>query len=107
MIGGIAGAGLSGGGRAIAEGAKATPEHAEKRAQDPQALVDQIQATLTNDPRLTWIPRASPTIPSRLFSVLHGHAKLEGITPEAKTANLEKAHQIVMDLKPSETSCLR
>ena len=32
-IGGIAGAGMSGGGRAIAEGAKATPEQAKKREQ--------------------------------------------------------------------------
>jgi len=97
-IGGIAGAGLTGGGRALAEGAQATPEHAVKRGQDTLKKEEQIKAMEANDPTAYLDPKSPTYDTTKGLQVLYGHSTLDTATPETRKANLEQANKVVADL---------
>ena len=99
VIGGLVGGGLTGGGRVLAEGAKATPEHAEKRAQDRQAAEDQIKAIGSGDISAYADPTKPSYNPTKAVQVLFGHSQLDTTSPETRTQNLEKAHEVVSGLE--------
>lgn len=98
-IGGIAGGGLSGGGRAVAELAQATPEHAQKRADEAQAVQEHVTAIANNDTSAYLDPKNPAHDPVKAAQVLFGHAQLDTTSEETKQANLTQAAQIVTDLE--------
>jgi len=99
VIGGVSGGTLSGGGRAVAELAQATPEHAQKRATEAKAQEDQVTAMIDNDPS-AYLDRESKSYdPIKAAQVLFGHAQLESATPEVRQQNVEKAHDIIAGLE--------
>lgn len=98
-IGGIAGGGLSGGGRAVAELAQATPEHAQKRADEAQQQQDHLKAIQTNDTSAYLDPKTPSYDPVKAAQVLFGHAQLDTTSEETKQANLTQASQIVSELE--------
>lgn len=98
-IGGIAGGGLSGGGRAVAELAQATPEHAQKRADEAQVVQEHVTAIANNDTSAYLDPKNPAHDPVKAAQVLFGHAQLDTTSEETKQANLTQAAQIVTDLE--------
>ncbi len=98
-IGGIAGGGLSGGGRAVAELAQATPEHAQKRADEAQAVQEHVTAIANNDTSAYLDPKNPAHDPVKAAQVLFGHAQLDTTSEDTKQANLTQAAQIVTDLE--------
>ena len=97
-IGGMAGGGLSGAGRAVAEATRSTPEDVafrKKQLEDQAAVVDAIQ---TNN-ITTFLDPTSPSYsPEKAVQVLYGNSQLPETTPENKQANLTKAQEIVTGL---------
>lgn len=98
-IGGLSGAGLSGGGRAIAEGVGATPQHAEKRERDRQVEVSTKEAIETGDVSPLLDQKNPAFNPSKAVGVLYANSQREDTAPETKTTNLQKAHEIVSGLE--------
>lgn len=103
VIGGVAGAGMTGGGRAAYEAGNAlanrTPSEAKPdavKAQKASALVD--AAIATGDTSALTDPKSTSYAPDKAIAALFGHSQKEDTTPEQKQENLVKANQIVSDL---------
>lgn len=102
-IGSIAGGGLSGGGRAVAELAQATPEHAIKRAQE-KADTDAFVENARTGNAEAYLDEASGNYnPTKAVAVLFAHSQAADTTPEAKQQNVEKAHDIIAGLETKRT----
>lgn len=98
-IGGIAGAGMSGGARGAAEVFKATPEHQQERVVEAVKTEAFKEAAKAGDPS-AFLDDSKPTYdPTKAVGVLFENSQLEDATPEVKQANLEKATQIIEDLE--------
>ncbi len=98
-IGGIAGAGLSGGGRAVAELAGATPEKAAKRAEDQAATETFIEHAKTNNADFYLDEKSKHYNPAKGVAVLFANSQAADTTPEAKQQNVERAHDIIAGLE--------
>lgn len=98
-VGAIAGSGMSGGGRAVAEMAQATPEHFQRRVNAAQAQQDHLAAIASNDTSAYLDPKNPSHDPVKAAQVLFGHAQLESTSEETKQANLAQANKIVSDLE--------
>lgn len=98
-IGGIAGAGLSGGGRAVAELAGATPEKAAKRAEDQAATETFIEHAKTNNADFYLDEKSKDYNPAKGVAVLFSNSQAADTTPEAKQQNVERAHDIIAGLE--------
>ena len=92
-IGGIAGGGMSGGARGVAEALQATPEWADFKAAEVTKEVDQAKATKAND------ISGYENDPIKQIQILHGHANLETTTPEVKASNEAKINEIVTKME--------
>lgn len=92
-IGGIAGGGMSGGARGVAEAVKATPEWSDFRLAEAEKTVSHADAIKNND------ISAYADDPLKAVQVLNGHARLETTTPEVRAANEAKANEIVSGLE--------
>lgn len=92
-IGGIAGGGMSGGARGVAEAAKATPEWSDFKMAEAEKTVSHADAIKNND------ISAYADDPLKAVQVLNGHARLETTTPEVRAANEAKANEIVSGLE--------
>ena len=99
VIGGLSGGVLSGGGRALAEGVGATPQHAGKREQARQDQEQQIEAIQTGDVSGFLDPKSRNFDPTKAVASLFGNSQLEDATPEAKAENLKQATKIITDLE--------
>lgn len=103
VIGGVAGAGLSGGGHAINEMLGATPAQQAKKANDAQVAADTQQtfndATNKNDVAVYTDPKSKDYDLAKGMGALLGHAMKEDTTPEVKQANLKQAGQLLSDLE--------
>lgn len=103
-IGGIVGAGMTGGLRAAAELTGATPERAaevEDKAKKSEAFKAAVQ---TNDTSAYLDPKAKTYDPVAGIGVLFGNSQLDTTTPEAKQENLQKANDIVSGLEEQKAS---
>lgn len=99
VIGGVSGAGMSAGGRAVSEVAQATPEHIAKQAKVIQEKVDHLKAMEAGDTSVYLDPKSKQFDPVKGAQVLYGNSQKETTTPEAKAKNLEQANKIVSDLQ--------
>lgn len=101
-VGAISGGLMAGGGRVIGEMTKSTPEIiAQKSAEVAQIKVEQAtfnEAIKANDTSAYLNPEASSYNPARAIGVLNKNSQLAETPPEAKQANIDKAHQIVTNL---------
>jgi len=103
VIGGVAGAGLSGGMRGLAEMAQATPEHAKIRqdkAKEQAALFERMQ---TGDTTAYLDPKSPEFAPAKAMAVLFANNQKPDTTPEQRQANREQADAIVADLEAQYT----
>lgn len=98
-IGGIAGGGTSGGGRAIAESLGATPEKQAKRVADAGKAEALDKAIKSGDISELTDPKNPNYSPADAVVALYGNTQVEGATEETKKANFEKASQVVSDLE--------
>lgn len=104
VIGGIAGATLSGGGRAVAEVMGATPEKAEERQQEATQK-QALQAAVTSGDVSAYVDPAKGTYaPEKAVAALYGNSQLPDATPETKQANYEKAVNVVEELQDRRAS---
>lgn len=98
-IGGIAGGGLTGGGRAIAELVGATPDKQAKKAE--QATKDESfkanAATGNTDPYLNKENKDYDPVKAAQVSLLHSMAP--DTTPEAKQQHVDKINTLIKDLE--------
>lgn len=99
VIGGVAGAGLSGGLHGIHEALKATPEHAAQRAAEATDHATFNAAAEANDPAPYLDPQSKQYDPSEAVGVLLKHAMGADVTPETKQANLKQGSEIVAQLE--------
>lgn len=98
-IGGIAGSGLTGGGRAVAEVLGATPEKAAQRAQE-QADTDTFVENARTNNTADYLDRNSKSYnPAKAVAVHLANSQAADTTPEARQQNVEKAHDIIADLE--------
>lgn len=105
-IGGIAGGGLSGGGRAVAEVLGATPEKAAQRAQEQADINTFVENARTNN-TADYLDRNSKSYnPAKAVAVHLANSQAVDTTPEARQQNVEKAHDIIAGLE-SERSDLQ
>ncbi len=108
-IGAMVGGGIAGGGRAIAEATKSTPEQvtaelrklADKRAQN--AAVEAAIASADVTPLVD--PKSPVYAPDRAVAALAGNSAQPAATEEVKAENFKKAEAIVAELE--ELSTLR
>lgn len=100
-IGGIAGAGLSGGGRLVAEATGATPEQAQVREEKQAAAKVVADAAQTGNVDALIDPKKQGYAPDDAVIALLAHAKQETTTPAQKQANLAKAQKVVSELQAS------
>lgn len=102
-IGGITGAGMTGGMRALAEIGQATPEHVEKRAVTQAQKLDEAAqfatAVASNDVTPYLNPDSKSYDPSKAVGVFLKTSQLPDTTPEVKAANLKQAGDIVAKLE--------
>jgi hypothetical protein len=98
-IGGIAGGGLSGGGRAVAELVGATPEKAAKRAEDQAATETFIEHAKTNNADFYLDEKSKDYNPPKGVAVLFANSQAADTTPETKQQNVERAHDIIAGLE--------
>ena len=104
VIGGIAGATLSGGGRAVAEVMGATPEKAGERQQEATQK-QALQAAVTSGDISAYVDPAKGTYaPEKAVAALYGNSQLPDATPETKQANYEKAVNAVEELQDRRAS---
>lgn len=98
VIGGLSGHALSSGGHAVAEIAKATPEHQAER----QMTVDQAkvfnEAAVQNDPSNYLDPKHADYSPTKGIGVLYAHNQLASTTTETKQQNIERAADVMNTL---------
>ena len=92
-IGGIAGGGMSGGARGVAEAVQATPEWSDFKLAEAKKIMSHVEAVKSND------TSAYADDPLKAVQVLAGHTKLETTTPEVRAENEAKAATIVADLE--------
>lgn len=92
-IGAIAGAGLSGGGKALSEIANRPTTEQVTEAEEEQTKVNFKDAVKAND--ITGYEEQ----PSKAIGVLFGHNQLADTTPEVKEANVTKANDIITGLQ--------
>jgi hypothetical protein len=98
-IGAVAGAGTSGGGRAIAESLGATPEKQAKKAADATKAQTLKKAIDTGDITELTDPKSPNYSPADAVAALYGNTQVEGATEETKQKNFELASQVVADLE--------
>ena len=98
ILGGLVGAGLSGGGRSVGEITKSTPEHVADRAEQRTRAQAQDAAIQSGDVSALVDPKRPTYAPANAIAALHGNSQLPDTTEEAQQANLEKANKIVADL---------
>jgi hypothetical protein len=98
VIGGVSGGTLSGGGRAAAELAQATPEHAAKRAQEEASTATFVENAKANNAEAYLDEASKEYDPAKGVAVLYANAQSADATPETKQQNVEKAHDIIADL---------
>jgi hypothetical protein len=98
-IGGIAGSGMSGGGRALAEIAGATPEKQAKKAE--QVVKDQeFQANTVTGNTDTYLDKTSKDYdPLKAAQVNYVNSLSPETTPEAKLQNVDKTNTLIKDLE--------
>lgn len=92
-IGGIAGGGMSGGARGVAEAVQATPEWSDFKLAEAEKAVSHDEAIKSND------TSAYADNPLKAVQVLNGHVKLADTTPEVRAENEAKANTIVAELE--------
>lgn len=102
-IGAASGAGLSGGGRAVAEALGATPEQAAVRekeqatTQSKKKLV--AESIASGDVSALLDPKSPSFAPDDAMGALIGNTQLPTTTQEAKDANLAKGKEIITGLE--------
>ena len=101
-IGGLTGGLLSGGGRAVAEVAEATPEHLAKKSADAlKEAADKdetIKAIQTGDHTAFLNEKSSKYDPTKAAAVLYGNSQLPDTPAETKEANQTKMNELVAGL---------
>lgn len=102
-IGAAAGAGLSGGGRAVAEVLGATPEQVavrEKAQATTQAKRKLVDDAIASGDVSALLDSKSPSFaPDDAMGALIGNAQLETTTQDAKDAHLVKGQEIITSLE--------
>lgn len=94
VIGAASGGALSGGGRAVAEVAQATPEHAEARLNKKEQAEAFSKAVEENDPTQYLDKENKLYNPETAAGVLFTHNQQEDTTPEVRKENHQKAIDI-------------
>lgn len=97
-IGGIAGSGMTGGGRALAEVAQATPEHVAKKEADKATTDSFVENAKTGNIDTYLDPKSKEFDPAKGIATLFANSQLADTTPEAKQKNSDKANSIVAGL---------
>ena len=100
-IGGMSGAGLSSGGRTVAEVASTTPEDV---AAKERKTADFKTAAQTGDVSVYTDPKSRTYDPTRAVAALYENSKQDGATQDTKEANLEKANEVVTQLQERQTA---
>lgn len=104
VIGGVSGATLAGGGRAVAEVLGATPEKAEERQQEATQK-QALQAAVSSGDISAYVdPTKGTYAPEKVVAALYGNSQLPDATPETKQANYEKAVNAVEELQDRRAS---
>lgn len=98
VLGAVAGGGISGGGRAIAEVTGNTPEQVEKKVRQLEERANFAKAIEANDYAPYLNQESDSYAPEKAVQVLYSHANREGVTDEVKASNLELAKGILQDL---------
>lgn len=98
-IGGASGAGLSGGGRFVAEATKSSPAHVLQREQTAQQLADHAAMIQSGDVSSITDPKTSDYAPAQAIAALHGHSQQDTTDDATKQANLAKADEILATLQ--------
>jgi hypothetical protein len=103
VVGGVAGAGLSGGLHGTAEALQATPEHVAERAQaETQAATEQakVQQAVADKAPETFLDTNSPDYsPAKAVAVLHEMSKQDGVQPEQVQEHLQKSGEVISQLE--------
>jgi hypothetical protein len=99
VIGASSGGVLSGGGRAVAEASRATPEHAAEHADQVQQAADFQQAVAENNPAPYFDPSHTSYDPATGLGVLFAVNQKEDTTPEVKQQNLDQAVNVITGLE--------
>lgn len=102
-IGGIAGAGLTGGGRALAEMAGATPEKMAQKA-DERAQAEQFVDNVKANNSAPYLEEGSKQYdPIKAVQVHYANSMATDASLEAKQQNVEKIHDIIAGLESKRT----
>lgn len=103
VIGGVAGGGFSGGGRALAEITKSTPEHIEQARREHASTKArneaQDAAIVSGDVSALVDPKSAVYAPDRAVAALAGHVSQDTVSDEVRQTKLQEAGQIVADLE--------
>jgi hypothetical protein len=104
VVGGVAGAGLSGGMRAASEVTKSTPEHAQERAVEADKTAKINEAVKENNPD-KFLDESSPNYdPATAVKVVTEATKKEDITPEQAKENVKKSGEIISKLESQKAT---
>jgi hypothetical protein len=95
VIGGLTGGVMSGGVRALAEVAGATPEQATERVQKANDTAIFNEAVEKNDPSIYMTEGQPQYDPAKAVGVLMQHNLKEDTTPEVRISNFTKANEIM------------
>ena len=99
VIGGLSGAVLGGGGRAIAEATRSTPEQIKADEETASAKEEFANAAKTNDPSIYLNQDSDTYNPSKAVGVLFAHNTFEDTSTETRKANLIQASKIADQLE--------
>lgn len=99
VIGGVSGAALTGGGRTLAEVAKATPEHMTERAAEAGKAEKFAKAVEDGDHTRYLDEKSKDYDPIAAVRVLYATSQKADATPESKQKNLEAATEVVTNLE--------
>lgn len=102
-IGGIAGAGLTGGGRALAEMTGTTPEKMAQKANE-RAQAEQFVDNVKTNNSAPYLEEGSKHYdPIKAVQVHYANSMATDASPEAKQQNVEKIHDIIAGLESKRT----